>query len=87
MGINKGEQVSRGQLARTPENFPRMKHRAAGRIAKREAMKAAPEIFQAFERLGREVGKAFQIMSNQMAAWSVEVGRAVAAERARGGDE
>lgn len=29
--------MSRGQLARTPENFPRMKYRAAGRHAKRQA--------------------------------------------------
>jgi hypothetical protein len=27
--------MSRGQLARTPDNFPRMKWRAAGRLARR----------------------------------------------------
>jgi hypothetical protein len=26
--------MSRGQLSRTPDNFPRMKHRAVGRLAK-----------------------------------------------------
>lgn len=29
--------MSSGQIQRTPDNFPRMKHRAAGRIAKRWA--------------------------------------------------
>ena len=47
--------MSRGQLARTPENFPRMKHRAAARLARREVVR----IISAVEVIGR-VGKAIR---------------------------
>lgn len=39
--------MSRSQLARTPENFPRMKHRAAGRLLKKKALMSLPQLFAA----------------------------------------
>lgn len=43
--------MSRGQLARTPENFPRMKHRTAGRL-RRKQLRAVQSTFNALEVIG-----------------------------------
>lgn len=60
--------MSRGQLARTPENFPRMKHRAAGRLARKSKRpqsilevlaEALRPIAEAFMRIGQGVGSLF----------------------------
>lgn len=50
--------MSRGQLARTPENFPRMKHRAAGRLA-RKKVATVPTLFDAIAEAGRKIARAF----------------------------
>lgn len=62
--------MSRSQLARTPSSFPRMKHRAAGRLARKRALQALPSFLevmaQAIERaaagiaaMAKSIAKAF----------------------------
>jgi hypothetical protein len=44
--------MSRSQLSRTPANFPRMKHRAAGRLARKRALKeTTPGFFEVFSAM------------------------------------
>jgi hypothetical protein len=56
--------MSRGQMPRTPEYFPRMKHRAAGRIARREL----DETYAAYTEWTRAVGAAMQPMVDALRA-------------------
>lgn len=60
--------MSRGQLARTPENFPDMKHRAAGRHYRRKHAERMGNIFDAFARAMQESRKAFTSMGERVAA-------------------
>jgi hypothetical protein len=59
------ELMSRSQLARTPENFPRMKHRAAGRLTRRNrkaplnAFESAIDILNRVIDGLRAIGEAF----------------------------
>ncbi|QDK01938.1 hypothetical protein SEA_VIBAKI_58 [Arthrobacter phage Vibaki] len=52
--------MSRSQLARTPDNFPRMKHRAAGRIARKRGhgKMTVVEALNVFAVVGRFVNDA-----------------------------
>lgn len=60
--------MSRGQLARTPENFPRMKHRAAGRLARKKAAMLPPGDFFRLAAEAIERGaKALQIVIDGVA--------------------
>lgn len=59
--------MSRGQLARTPENFPRMKHRAAGRLAKRKAAQEAPNVFAVFAEVADRVAKGITALAEGFA--------------------
>lgn len=61
--------MSKGQLSRTPDNFPRMKHRAAARLARRSA-RAMPS---ALRILGDAVGRFVDGVVDGMLA----IGRAI----------
>lgn len=52
--------MSRRQLARTPDNFPRMKHRAAGRLLRKRGhgKMTLPEAINVFAAVGKFVNDA-----------------------------
>jgi hypothetical protein len=59
--------MSRRQLARTPANFPRMKHRAAGRIARRQAAERMPSFFEAVAAAVRPLVDTFARIADALA--------------------
>jgi hypothetical protein len=65
--------MSRGQLARTPANFPRMKHRAAGRLARRRAAEQLPSLLEALALAVRPVVDVFKALGDAF----MQVGAAI----------
>ena len=54
---------------RTPEHFPRMKHRAAGRIAKQaRRLRATTTLFEALGIAAQITGQALSAMADRVAA-------------------
>ncbi|MGW4718303.1 hypothetical protein [Nocardia sp. NPDC004260] len=68
--------MSRGQLARTPDNFPRMKHRAAKRRARNHPL---VRLARAFDEFGRAFRRAFESIDWDGLAHTLETWRAIAA--------
>jgi hypothetical protein len=69
--------MSGGQLARTPANFPRMKHRAAKRRARNHPL---VRLARAFDEFGRALRRAFESLDWGGLARTLEPVRAVAAK-------
>jgi hypothetical protein len=72
--------MSRGQLARTPDNFPRMKHRAAKRRARNHPL---ARLGRAFDECGRAFRRAFESIDWAALNRTLESWRAIAADLSR----
>lgn len=64
--------MSRSQLARRPANFPRMKHRAAGRLAKKQIHQIG-DAFEAFKTIGKFLGDYAEACVNGVIAFAEAV--------------
>ncbi|WP_280244977.1 hypothetical protein [Nocardia abscessus] len=59
--------MSRGQLARTPKNFPRMQNRAHKRHERAAAVAALPDVLASLRRMARIDWTPVRQMLNQLA--------------------
>jgi hypothetical protein len=59
--------MSRSQLSRTPENFPRMKHRAAGRLAPKDELETMRALIDVIRKAFGPIADAFAELAKVIA--------------------